>query len=113
MLRMGIRDFRRSFQGTDVIVSGPYRELWALRKTGRLTLADIAGVNRSIERLKRAVSKPHSRGRLYGITVLLTRWIIGIARANQARSLRKRKGREQRANEQGHAARHPACVSDL
>ena len=72
MLRMGIRDFRRSFQGTDVIVSGPHRELWALRKTGRLTLADIAGVNRSIERLRRAVSKPHSRGRLYGITVLLT-----------------------------------------
>jgi DNA-binding transcriptional ArsR family regulator len=71
MLRMGIRDFRRGFQGSDVIVSGPYRELWALRKTGRLTLADVAGVNRSIELLKCAVSKPHGRGRLYGITVLL------------------------------------------
>jgi len=34
--------------------------------------ADVAGVNRSIERLKRAVSKPHGRGRLYGITILLT-----------------------------------------
>jgi DNA-binding transcriptional ArsR family regulator len=72
MLRMGIRDFRRGFQGTDVVVSGPHRELWALRKTGRLTLADVACVNRSIEQLKRAVSKPHGRGRLYGITVLLT-----------------------------------------
>jgi len=72
MLRLGIRDFRRAFQQTDVIVSGAQRELWALRKTGRLSLAEIAGVNRSIERLTHAVSKPHGRGRLYGITVLLT-----------------------------------------
>jgi DNA-binding transcriptional ArsR family regulator len=72
MLRLGIRDFRRAFQQTDVIVLGAQRELWALRKTGRLSLAEIAGVNRSIEHLTRAVSKPHGRGRLYGITVLLT-----------------------------------------
>jgi len=72
MLRMGIRDFQRGFQEPNVIVDGPHRELWALRKTGRLTLADIAGVNRAIDRLKRAISKPHGRGRLYGITVLLT-----------------------------------------
>jgi DNA-binding transcriptional ArsR family regulator len=72
MLRLGIRDFQRAFHGTDAIFSGPHRELWALRKTGRLSLAKVAGVNRSIERLKRAVSKPHGRGRLYGITVLLT-----------------------------------------
>jgi DNA-binding transcriptional ArsR family regulator len=71
MLRLGIRDFRRGFQRTGVKVSGPHRELWALRKTGRLSLTDIAGVNRSIEKLKRSVSKPHGRGRLYGITVLL------------------------------------------
>lgn len=72
MLRLGIRDFRRAFQQTDVIVSGAQRELWALRKTGRLSPAEIANANRSIERLTRSVSKPHGRGRLYGITVLLT-----------------------------------------
>jgi DNA-binding transcriptional ArsR family regulator len=72
MLRLGIRDFGRAFQGGDVIVSGVHRELWAVRKTGRLSLAQVAEVNRSIERLKRSVSKPHGRGRLYGITVLLT-----------------------------------------
>jgi hypothetical protein len=72
MLRLGIRDFRRAFQQPEVIVSGPQRELWALRKTGRLSLAEIADVNRSIERLTNAVSKPHGRGQLYGITILLT-----------------------------------------
>jgi DNA-binding transcriptional ArsR family regulator len=71
MLRLGIRDFRRAFQ-SDVIVSGAQRELWALRKTGRLSLAQIAGVNRSIESLKGTLSKPNKGGRLYGITVLLT-----------------------------------------
>jgi DNA-binding transcriptional ArsR family regulator len=72
MLRLGIRDFRRAFEQPEVIVSGSQRELWALRRTGRLSLADIEGVNRSIELLSRSVSKPHGRGRLYGITVLLT-----------------------------------------
>jgi DNA-binding transcriptional ArsR family regulator len=72
MLRLGIRDFRRAFQEPRVMVSGPQRELWAVRKTGRLSLAQVASVNQSIERLKQAVSKPHGRGRLYGITVLLT-----------------------------------------
>jgi DNA-binding transcriptional ArsR family regulator len=71
MLRLGIRDFRRAFQ-SDVMVSGAQRELWALRKTGRLSLAQIAGVNRSIESLKGTLSKPNRGGRLYGITVLLT-----------------------------------------
>jgi predicted transcriptional regulator len=71
MLRLGIRDFRRAFQ-SDVIVSGAQRELWALRKTGRLSLAQIAGVNRSIAHLKGTLSKPRGGGRLYGITVLLT-----------------------------------------
>jgi DNA-binding transcriptional ArsR family regulator len=72
MLRLGIRDFGRAFQRGDVIVSGAQRELWAMRKTGRLSLKQIEEVNRSIARLKRAVSRPHGHGRLYGITVLLT-----------------------------------------
>jgi hypothetical protein len=72
MLRLGIRDFRRSFQRGGVIVSGCHRELWALRKTGRLSLPQLAVVNRSIERLRRATSKPNGRGRVYAVTVLLT-----------------------------------------
>ena len=72
MLRLGIRDFRRSFQRGDVIVSGRRRELWALRKAGRLSLPDLAVVNRLIERLRSATSKPKGRGRLYAVTVLLT-----------------------------------------
>ncbi len=72
MLRLGIRDFGRAFQSANVTVQGPRRELWALRKTGRLSLSEIGEVNRAIKHLTKSVSKPQGRGRLYGITVLLT-----------------------------------------
>jgi DNA-binding transcriptional ArsR family regulator len=72
MLRLGARDFRRAFERGDAVVSGPQRELWALRKTGRLSQTQITMLNRSIERLKRDVSNRHAGGRLYGVTVLLT-----------------------------------------
>jgi DNA-binding transcriptional ArsR family regulator len=72
MLRLGIRDFGRAFRRGDVVVSGPHREIWAARKTGRVSRAQMAGVNRSIKGLLRAVSKPNASGRLYGITVILT-----------------------------------------
>jgi len=73
MLRLGIRDFGRAFRAGDVIVSGSHRELWALRKTSRLSPAQIAGVNRSIHRLlKISKTNPTGRGRLYAVTVLLT-----------------------------------------
>lgn len=72
MLRLGIRDFGRAFRRDNVVVSGPHREIWAARKTGRVSRAQMAGVNRSIQRLLHAVSKPNASGRLYGITVILT-----------------------------------------
>lgn len=72
MLRLGIRDFRRAFHRPDVNVSGPRRELWALRTTARLSLQEIAQVQRSIVRLKDAFGTPRGQGRLYAITVLLT-----------------------------------------
>ena len=72
MLRLGIRDFGRAFAGGDVIVAGRQRELWALRKTARLSLQQLVEVNRSIVRLRKAASGPQRKGRLYGITILLT-----------------------------------------
>ena|SRR5215469_6891810 len=75
MLRLGIRDFRRAFQeagGGTIVVSGPRRELWALRKAGRLSPAKVRRINRSIHGLLRAMAKPNGKGRLYAITVLLT-----------------------------------------
>lgn len=72
MLRLGIRDFTRAFQPGPLIVDGPRRELWALRKTGRLSSRQLAEVNHSIERLTGSVSRPGSKGRLYAITILLT-----------------------------------------
>jgi DNA-binding transcriptional ArsR family regulator len=72
MLRLGIRDFRRAFQQGEVMVAGGHRELWGLRRVSRLTLPQLAAVNRLIERLRQTTSKPKGRGRLYAVTVLLT-----------------------------------------
>lgn len=72
MLRLGTRDFARAFRRGDVVVSGPHREIWAARKTGRLSRAEMPRVNRSIQQVLDAVSKPNANGRLYGITVILT-----------------------------------------
>ncbi|HET6178403.1 MAG TPA: helix-turn-helix domain-containing protein [Candidatus Sulfotelmatobacter sp.] len=77
MLRLGIRDFRNSIAAGEARVSGPKRELWALRKTGWLSLDQVAEANRQIQRLMQVVKKPGRNGRLYGITVVLTpldRW---------------------------------------
>jgi len=72
MLRLTNRDFRRSLQAGDVIVSGNARELWALRTTGWLTKREVVGINTRMQDLMHAVAKPPGRGRLYGITIVLT-----------------------------------------
>jgi DNA-binding transcriptional ArsR family regulator len=72
MLRLGIRDFSNSFKTTDASVSGPNRELWALRKTGWLSRAQIAEVNRYIEKLMHVMAAPSRNGRLYAVTIVLT-----------------------------------------
>ena len=72
MLRLGMRDFDRALARSGVTVSGARRELWALRTIGRLSLPQVAEVNRSIASLKRSVSARGRRGRLYAVTILLT-----------------------------------------
>ena len=72
MLRLGSRDFTRALQSGEVVVSGPHRELWALRKAGRLTPAQVTKVNESIQNLADTVSARRGKGRLYAITILLT-----------------------------------------
>lgn len=72
MMRMANRDFQRSFRPGQVVVSGVQRELWALRKVGRLSPAQLARVNRRIQILADEVAAPHGRGRLYAVTVILT-----------------------------------------
>ena len=72
MLRLGTRDFARAFRCGDARVTGPGRELWALRRTGWLTPEQIVALNRSITYLSEAVSKPRGKGRRYAITLLLT-----------------------------------------
>ena len=72
MLRLGIRDFSNSFKTADASVSGPNRELWALRKTGWLSQAQIAEVNRYIEKLMHVMEVPGRDGRLYAVTIVVT-----------------------------------------
>jgi hypothetical protein len=55
-----------------VVVAGDQRELWALRKVGRLSPAHLARVNRRIQGLADDVAAPHGGGRLYAVTVILT-----------------------------------------
>jgi DNA-binding transcriptional ArsR family regulator len=72
MLRLGSRDFRRSLAIGEAELSGPGRELWALRATGWLKADEIQDVNKKIQDLRDTVWKPKSTGRLYGVTILLT-----------------------------------------
>jgi DNA-binding transcriptional ArsR family regulator len=88
MLRLAMRDFRGAFR-RDTVVCGPRRELWGLRKAGRLSQTGLAEVNRLIEELAKAVSAPRKRGRLYAITVVLT----PLDHRNKIESSGKRKTR--------------------
>jgi predicted ArsR family transcriptional regulator len=72
MLRLANRDFRRSFDGGQVVVSGAQRNLWAWRKVGRLSRGELARLNNRMRDLAKAVSTPRGDGRLYGVTVILT-----------------------------------------
>jgi DNA-binding transcriptional ArsR family regulator len=72
MLRLGARDFRRGLQQEGVRVTGPRRELCALRRTARLTPPQIKDVNRLIDRLLQQFAGVHDEGPMYAITVLLT-----------------------------------------
>jgi hypothetical protein len=72
MLRLGVRDFSNSFRTADASVSGPKRELWALRKTGWLSQEQIAEVNRHLHALMRIMAVSGKNGRLYAVTVVLT-----------------------------------------
>jgi DNA-binding transcriptional ArsR family regulator len=72
MLRLAIRDFRRSFRRGNVVVSGAHQELWSLRKVGRLSRPQLARLNQRIKGLVQEVSGPRGHGRLYAVTVILT-----------------------------------------
>lgn len=72
MFRLGIRDFQRAFAADNAIVSGPRRELWALRKSARLSIAQVETLNRSIKQLAAEFSPNNREGRLYAVTILLT-----------------------------------------
>jgi len=85
MMRMGVRDYKRSIKRADVVAFGPDRDVWALRTTGWLTPAKVKKVVRSIQRLLSDVSQPKGAGQLYGLT-------LAFAPVNQRGRERKRLG---------------------
>jgi DNA-binding transcriptional ArsR family regulator len=91
MLRLGIRDFHRTLQGTNARLSGVDRELWALRATGWLEPKAVQQVNKKIQDLRDSVWKPKGKGRLYGITILLTPLDHRGRKAQRAPQKRKRR----------------------
>lgn len=72
MLRLGIRDFKKGAASPEVRAQGPKRELWALRVTGWLSPSQLAEANRQIRTLHEVPGKRSPKGKLYGITILLT-----------------------------------------
>lgn len=72
MLRLGTRDFSRALGAGNVAVSGPRRELWALRKAGRISSGQLTNLNRRIQALADCMSAQSQKGRLYAVTILLT-----------------------------------------
>jgi hypothetical protein len=86
MLRLAMRDFRNGFKSGEASVSGPNRELWALRKTGWLSQEQIAEINRYIGKVMHVMAAPGRNGRLYAATIVLTP--LARPRRGAARSLR-------------------------
>lgn len=72
MLRLANRDFGRSFQRGNVLVSGAHRELWSFRKVGRLSSPQVAKLNQRLKGLVQDICAPRGHGRLYAVTVVLT-----------------------------------------
>jgi DNA-binding transcriptional ArsR family regulator len=96
MLRLAIRDFRRSFQRGNVRVSGAHRELWSLRKVGRLSRAQLAQLNHRIKELVKEVCAHRGHGRLYAVSVILTpldhrNKVDGLAKPKQRTTRGKKK----------------------
>lgn len=72
MMRIGTRDFKKAFHSGKAVISGPHRELWALRDTGWLSRKQVAEVNRCIEKIRAILGRSPRNGRLYAVTVLMT-----------------------------------------
>jgi DNA-binding transcriptional ArsR family regulator len=72
MLRLGVRDFKKGAASPDVRAHGSKRELWALRVSGWLSPAQLAEANRQIRALHELPGRRSPKGKLYGITIVLT-----------------------------------------
>ena len=93
LLRLGARDFRRAFRPGNVVVSGPRRELWVGRATGRMSGAELEKANRLLDRLTASVHSPSDRAgrRLYAATFLLVPVEPAVGRPERRAGRRRRR----------------------
>jgi len=71
MLRLGARDYRRALEDAQTALSGPGRELVAMRRTAWLDEGQLARLNETIAALTAPAAAAPGQGRLYAVTVLL------------------------------------------
>ena len=89
LLRIGARDFRRAFRSGNVVVSGPRREIWVGRVTGRLRPERLETANRLLGRLAALFDPEPSPGkRAYAVTFLLVP-VDPVRRPRRGRNTRR------------------------
>jgi hypothetical protein len=95
LMRLGARDFRGAFRPGNVVVSGPRREIWVGRVTGRLRPEELAKVNRLLSKLAALFDPLPTPGkRPYAVTFLLVP--VDPARRPRRRRNARRRARSAR-----------------
>jgi len=101
MLRIARRDFDRALAG-DAVIDGARRELWAARRTGWVSDADLAAINRLLRELLAHLGRPRdeSRRRMVSLCFVLAPMTARPTRRgaapNRAADRPKRSGRSPR-----------------
>lgn len=82
MARLAQRDFARALEDPASVAEGAQRELWAARVRGWVRPAELAEINRMLERMSQLLlrSRPHHGGKLIAL-----HWILAPLDAKPAR----------------------------
>lgn len=82
VLRIAGRDFARALADPDTVAEGEHRELWASRLKGWVGPAELAEINRILQRLGKLLHRPRTaeRDRLVALS-----WILAPIDAKPAR----------------------------
>ena len=90
MSRLAQRDFTRALANPDTVVEGPTRELWVARARGWVDPADLAEINRLLERLAKLLLRTRPKG---GGKLIALHWILAPLNAKPARRAAAKDGK--------------------